>query len=167
MRKILILLLISLFSLFSCNQQYTQVEYGGVSVELPSGWDISNTYKNSQYTITGQYQSRVESQILLINIFENQIIKAHDLAPKIKDGMKELSVYEPLKFYPVKVSDFRGIKVHEMEYSADDYQGRIIIYNDDINTYMLMCQGKKTFLNSEITKHFFESFTTYGKKTDI
>lgn len=156
-------ILLSLF-LYGCdNEKYTRVKFGDVSVELPSDWDISKTNNNSHYIITGQYHSRVESKILLVNVFDNQIIEAHNLAPKIKERLQKLSVHSPVKFYPIKISDFRGIKVHEMEYCGDEYNGRIIIYNDNVNTYFLMCQGKQTFLDSEITKHFLNSFSTYYK----
>ncbi|GEM_PF-6994835 len=163
--KVILLITGILLTFSSCGiiDRYFQKEvtHGNISLEVPYTWLISKEENEEGY-----YSLEIEAPAAEMIVIIEQL-GSHKNWDEIIDHYQ--TTYKenmpqnlrPLRFTDVEENIFHEMNACEFSYTGAHkmliYEGRVIIFDDEYQTYTIAIMGPSGFLESDDVKHMLET----------
>lgn len=156
-----------IFLFFGCDSlgtKYEVVEYVGISVEVPEKWEVQRYYDkeihNCHFLILNPLKN---GAICTFSVYQNRKLSKTIFESIKKELLEDNPELEgKTKFTGIYKSTFNEAKTHEMSFAGAldgmKYEGKIILFQDSRDTFVIYLFGEKAFMDSERLKHVLSSF---------
>lgn len=154
----------------SCTQhsaELSQTVYNqGVEIKIPSTWRFKNQELIAGMTYQTTCWDSESENVLMIDITKRKIDPIGYLQI-IKDSFNKIAVYNDAAYSNLTQGTFQGVKTYETsffgKYMGTDFEGKIISFNSNENSFAIIYQGNSSFIKSKLLDQILLSIQLESK----